>query len=179
MRQPRNPDDWAPALPLPQRAGERRPVAAPVRPPTRPARVGGPREARVLCGCGGIGRARGASGAPDPEMRARRAGRGRPPRGAGRCARGGGVSAPSSAPHRRHPPPHPLGSVVSRPRPAGARARSNDRRRADPRNPASASAVGVVGAARAGVAGGRATWLILPVVICLSQRLSHACVSMN
>ncbi|KAJ6828407.1 hornerin-like [Iris pallida] len=26
---------------------------------------------------------------------------------------------------------------------------------------------------------GRATWLILPVVICLSQRLSHACVSMN
>lgn len=24
-----------------------------------------------------------------------------------------------------------------------------------------------------------ATWLILPVVICLSQRLSHACVSMN
>ena len=23
------------------------------------------------------------------------------------------------------------------------------------------------------------TWLILPVVICLSQRLSHACVSMN
>lgn len=27
--------------------------------------------------------------------------------------------------------------------------------------------------------GGRATWLILPVVICLSQRLSHACASMN
>lgn len=26
---------------------------------------------------------------------------------------------------------------------------------------------------------GFATWLILPVVICLSQRLSHACVSMN
>ena len=26
---------------------------------------------------------------------------------------------------------------------------------------------------------GNATWLILPVVICLSQRLSHACVSMN
>jgi|MudIll2142460700_1097286.scaffolds.fasta_scaffold22446_2 hypothetical protein len=26
---------------------------------------------------------------------------------------------------------------------------------------------------------GRATWLILPVVICLSQRLSHACASMN
>src|ERR1700732_2797332 len=24
-----------------------------------------------------------------------------------------------------------------------------------------------------------ATWLILPVVICLSQRLSHACVSIN
>jgi hypothetical protein len=24
-----------------------------------------------------------------------------------------------------------------------------------------------------------ATWLILPVVICLSQRLSHACASMN
>ena len=27
--------------------------------------------------------------------------------------------------------------------------------------------------------GRNATWLILPVVICLSQRLSHACVSMN
>ena len=26
---------------------------------------------------------------------------------------------------------------------------------------------------------GNATWLILPVVICLSQRLSHACVSIN
>jgi hypothetical protein len=26
---------------------------------------------------------------------------------------------------------------------------------------------------------GIATWLILPVVICLSQRLSHACVSIN
>ena len=24
-----------------------------------------------------------------------------------------------------------------------------------------------------------ATWLILPVVICLSQRLSHACISIN
>ena len=26
---------------------------------------------------------------------------------------------------------------------------------------------------------GMVTWLILPVVICLSQRLSHACVSIN
>ena len=26
---------------------------------------------------------------------------------------------------------------------------------------------------------GKVTWLILPVVICLSQRLSHACVSIN
>ena len=25
----------------------------------------------------------------------------------------------------------------------------------------------------------RATWLILPVVICLSQRLSHACLSIS
>jgi hypothetical protein len=25
----------------------------------------------------------------------------------------------------------------------------------------------------------KATWLILPVVICLSQRLSHACLSIN
>ena len=32
---------------------------------------------------------------------------------------------------------------------------------------------------RAGSRLRRATWLILPVVICLSQRLSHACVSMN
>lgn len=30
-----------------------------------------------------------------------------------------------------------------------------------------------------GVGERNATWLILPVVICLSQRLSHACVSMN
>ena len=40
-----------------------------------------------------------------------------------------------------------------------------------------------VGCFREGAAGGvrsmAATWLILPVVICLSQRLSHACVSMN
>ena len=26
---------------------------------------------------------------------------------------------------------------------------------------------------------GTVTWLILPVVICLSQRLSHACLSVN
>lgn len=30
-----------------------------------------------------------------------------------------------------------------------------------------------------GLERGIATWLILPVVICLSQRLSHACVSIN
>jgi hypothetical protein len=30
-----------------------------------------------------------------------------------------------------------------------------------------------------GLSARNATWLILPVVICLSQRLSHACVSMN
>ncbi len=37
-----------------------------------------------------------------------------------------------------------------------------------------------LGKARAAPASTRnATWLILPVVICLSQRLSHACVSMN
>ena len=35
------------------------------------------------------------------------------------------------------------------------------------------------GLRRGGRREGRATWLILPVVICLSQRLSHACVSMN
>ncbi|KAK4360131.1 hypothetical protein RND71_019083 [Anisodus tanguticus] len=36
------------------------------------------------------------------------------------------------------------------------------------------------GRARAAPTSARdATWLILPVVICLSQRLSHACVSMN
>lgn len=34
-------------------------------------------------------------------------------------------------------------------------------------------------AARARNKSRAATWLILPVVICLSQRLSHACVSMN
>ena len=41
----------------------------------------------------------------------------------------------------------------------------------------------VVGCFREGAAGGvrsmAATWLILPVVICLSQRLSHACLSIS
>jgi hypothetical protein len=38
----------------------------------------------------------------------------------------------------------------------------------------------VISARSSGAASIRnATWLILPVVICLSQRLSHACVSMN
>ena len=31
----------------------------------------------------------------------------------------------------------------------------------------------------AGVGGEAETWLILPVVICLSQRLSHACVCLH
>ena len=35
------------------------------------------------------------------------------------------------------------------------------------------------GGAPPGPAGTAATWLILPVVICLSQRLSHACLSIN
>ena len=52
---------------------------------------------------------------------------------------------------RPRPPPPPL----PRPGAAGARRPAPARRR------------------------GRATWLILPVVICLSQRLSHACASMN
>ena len=34
-------------------------------------------------------------------------------------------------------------------------------------------------AARGGRPGQKVTWLILPVVICLSQRLSHACLSIN
>ena len=34
-------------------------------------------------------------------------------------------------------------------------------------------------AARAGLGARQATWLILPVVICLSQRLSHACLSIS
>jgi hypothetical protein len=38
---------------------------------------------------------------------------------------------------------------------------------------------GSAGLAREAVSRRNATWLILPVVICLSQRLSHACVSMN
>ena len=36
-----------------------------------------------------------------------------------------------------------------------------------------------LGSCGAGSSMRNATWLILPVVICLSQRLSHACVSMN
>lgn len=35
------------------------------------------------------------------------------------------------------------------------------------------------GLMRSSASSRNATWLILPVVICLSQRLSHACVSMN
>ncbi|KAG8611663.1 hypothetical protein MANES_S054416v8 [Manihot esculenta] len=58
-----------------------------------------------------------------------------------------------------HKPNYPIGNrttgaPVSNPRHAGASVRATTSRR-------------------------NATWLILPVVICLSQRLSHACVSMN
>ena len=35
------------------------------------------------------------------------------------------------------------------------------------------------GEARRGLRPAIVTWLILPVVICLSQRLSHACLSIN
>nr|TKR98223.1 hypothetical protein D5086_0000205290 [Populus alba] len=45
-----------------------------------------------------------------------------------------------------------------------------------PSRPLVSSASGIV---RVVVSPRNATWLILPVVICLSQRLSHACVSMN
>lgn len=41
------------------------------------------------------------------------------------------------------------------------------------------SALGACRGARAMTSLRDVTWLILPVVICLSQRLSHACVSMN
>ena len=41
------------------------------------------------------------------------------------------------------------------------------------------STVKVDGCSAAPASKRNATWLILPVVICLSQRLSHACVSMN
>lgn len=41
------------------------------------------------------------------------------------------------------------------------------------------SALGACRGARATTSLRDVTWLILPVVICLSQRLSHACVSMN
>ena len=44
---------------------------------------------------------------------------------------------------------------------------------------ATAALVLASGHAGAGLSARNATWLILPVVICLSQRLSHACVSMN
>ncbi|CAB1184575.1 unnamed protein product [Spirodela intermedia] len=129
---------------------------------------------------------RSGAGGPraPPTPRCARGGRdgGRPPRGAGRCVVWRGVGA------SRRPPPLPT-DATPRPTPRvgrlssldpPARARSNDRRRADPSQPRRARARwGWSGAARAGVAGGRATWLILPVVICLSQRLSHACVSMN
>jgi hypothetical protein len=65
-----------------------------------------------------------------------------------------------------------------------AKTRMNDARsRIVPRCPScSLSCVGeeATGAGmRAATSIRNATWLILPVVICLSQRLSHACVSMN
>lgn len=41
--------------------------------------------------------------------------------------------------------------------------------------PAGRQAAGAIASFGKGIA----TWLILPVVICLSQRLSHACVSIN
>ena len=70
---------------------------------------------------------------------------------------------PRLAPRRPRPllPPSAGGSGGRHARRAGAR-RPPRGRSARPRPPR-----------------GRATWLILPVVICLSQRLSHACVSMN
>ncbi|CAA6674302.1 unnamed protein product [Spirodela intermedia] len=128
---------------------------------------------------------RSGAGGPraPPTPRCARGGRdgGRPPRGAGRCVVWRGVGA------SRRPPPlptdatpaHPLGSVVSRPS-TRRRARAV-RTTAGVRTPQPRRARARWGGRgpRAGVAGGRATWLILPVVICLSQRLSHACVSMN
>ncbi|CAA6655156.1 unnamed protein product [Spirodela intermedia] len=114
-------------------------------------------------------------------MRARGAATGgdhRGARGGASCGAGWGRLGALLRSHRRHPPTPRVGRLSSLDPPARAR-RSNDRGVRTPRNPPSASAVGWSGAARAGVAGGRATWLILPVVICLSQRLSHACVSMN
>ncbi|CAA7389921.1 unnamed protein product [Spirodela intermedia] len=180
MRQPRNPDDWAPALPSP--AGGREAAGrGPVRPRLAQRVSEGPREApralRMWWNRSGAG-----ASAPRPRDARAAGGTGRPPRGAGRCVVWRGVGAsrrPPPLPTDATPAP-PLGSVVSRP---------STRRRARPferppacgplATPPSASAVGWSRAARAGVAGGRATWLILPVVICLSQRLSHACVSMN
>ncbi|CAA6655157.1 unnamed protein product [Spirodela intermedia] len=180
MRQPRNPDDSAPALPSPSgraRGGRSRPPCVPRLAP----RVSeeGPREApRALrmwwnrSGAGGLGR-------PRPRDARAAGGTGGDHRGGGevrRVARGGGGRLGALLRSPPTPPPPSGRSSLDPP----ARARSNDRRRADPWQPRRARARWRwSGAARAGVAGGRATWLILPVVICLSQRLSHACVSMN
>ncbi len=38
---------------------------------------------------------------------------------------------------------------------------------------------GSFGSVELAVTGNEQTWLILPVVICLSQRLSHACLSIS
>lgn len=67
------------------------------------------------------------------------------------------------------PAPRSVGSL--------GRPQRDDRRARRPPTPRQTASVGR--AQRARRRGGRATWLILPVVICLSQRLSHACVSMN
>ncbi|CAA7389918.1 unnamed protein product [Spirodela intermedia] len=114
-------------------------------------------------------------------MRARRAGRGdhRGARGGASCGAGWGRLGALLRSPPTPPPPHPSGRSSLVPRPAGARAFERPPACGPLATPPSASAVGWSRAARAGVAGGRATWLILPVVICLSQRLSHACVSMN
>ncbi|CAA7389923.1 unnamed protein product [Spirodela intermedia] len=176
MRQPRNPDDWAPALPSP--AGGREAAGrGPVRPRLAQRVSEGPREApralRMWWNRSGAG-----ASAPRPEMRARRAGRGdhRGARGGASCGAGWGRLGALLRSPPTPPPPHPrVGRLVLDP---PARAPFERPPACGPRNPPSASAVGWSGP-RAGVAGGRATWLILPVVICLSQRLSHACVSMN
>jgi hypothetical protein len=123
--------------------------APPARVAPREAPRAGPGARLPASACGCGGLFRGA---------ARRGGR--PPRAGGRPPR-----RPRLAPRRPRPPPPPRprgGAAAALTHDERARARPPRGRAARPRSPR-----------------GRATWLILPVVICLSQRLSHACVSMN
>ena len=123
--------------------------APPARVAPREAPRAGPGARLPASACGCGGLFRGA---------ARRGGR-PPSRGPPAASPAPRPTSPAAA---ASPPSSGWGAAAALTHDERARARPPRGRAARPRSPR-----------------GRATWLILPVVICLSQRLSHACVSMN